>query len=178
MRSFFLTLFSLVCFVGIAQVDTFQQDIINYLNLNGTGQQYGDAYDSMFEVLKETFEPANVPEKVWGELKNDRSESLNEVISFLSFAYRKHFTQEEIATMTNFYKTEAAQKMLNPVTGPLSETENVQIALYFESDVAKKVEAKLPELSVDISEISQHWSKDLFQEKMLALLEKGYRPKQ
>ena len=54
MRSIFLTVFSLVCFTGIAQVDEFQKDIIAYLNVNGTQQQYDQAYEDMFDVLKGT----------------------------------------------------------------------------------------------------------------------------
>lgn len=178
MRSIFLTVFSLVCFTGVAQIDAFQQDIINYLNVNGTQKQYSEAYDDMFQVLRQNFETSNIPETVWTELQNGKGKSMEEITEFLSFAYRKHFTQAEIKTMTNFYKTEAAQKMLNQTTGALSEAETGEIAAYFDSPVAKKVESKLPELSEDISEISNHWSRDLFKEKMMALLELGYRPKQ
>lgn len=178
MRSIFLTVFSLVCFAGIAQIDAFQQNIIDYLKVNGTQMQYSKAYDDMFQVLQKNFETSNIPETVWTDLKNGKGKSMEEITEFLSFAYRKHFTQAEIKTMTNFYKTEAAQKMLNPTTGALSEAENGEITAYFDSPVAQKVASKLPELSEDISEISNHWSRDLFKEKMEALLKLGYRPKQ
>lgn len=178
MRSIFLTVFSLVCFTGVAQIDAFQQDIIDYLNINGTQKQYAEAYDDMFQVLRQNFETSNIPETVWTDLKSGKGKSMDEITEFLSFAYRKHFTQAEIKTMTDFYKTEAAQKMLNQTTGALSEAENGEITAYFDSEIAKKVESKLPELSVDISEISNHWSRDLFKEKMEALLNLGYRPKQ
>lgn len=178
MRSFFLTLFSLVCFIGIGQVDDFQKDIIDYLNVNGTDMQYSQAYDDMFVVLRKNFETANVPENVWKELQNDKADSMNEIIEFLTFAYRKHFTQAEIGEMTKFYRTEAAQKLIKRATGPLTESENVEIAVYFESDVAKKVEATLPALSEDISDISGHWSRDLFAAKMKELLKQGYVPVQ
>ncbi|MEM7186449.1 MAG: DUF2059 domain-containing protein [Bacteroidota bacterium] len=178
MRSIFLTVFLLVCFAGGAQVDDFQKDIIKYLNVNGTQQQYDQAYDEMFVVLRKNFENASVPESVWSDMKKDKAESLKEITEFLTFAYRKHFTRDEIGEMYTFYKTAAAQKMMKQDMGPLTEKENVQIALYFESAVAQKVEATLPALSEDISEISGHWSRDLFAGKMKELLKLGYVPEQ
>jgi len=177
MRSIFLTVFSLVCFTGVAQMDQYQKDIITYLNVNGTQQQYDQAYEDMFVVLKRNFETADIPNKVYKELKSDKSESLKEVTRFLSFAYRKHFTHEEIVLMTHFYKSDAAQKMLKLKKGPLSEAENAQINAYFDGDLAKKVKEKMPELSEDISEISGHWSRDLIGAKMSALVKMGYRTK-
>ena len=131
MRSIYLTFFSLICFSVTAQVDDFQQDIINYLNINGTYQQYTDAYVGTFNALKRNFKKANVPEKVWEELKTDKEKSMKELISFLSFAYRKHFTENDIVLMTAFYKTEAAQTMLvNPKT--LTEAQNEEIKVFLD----------------------------------------------
>ncbi|NNM23576.1 MAG: DUF2059 domain-containing protein [Flavobacteriaceae bacterium] len=177
MRSTFLTLFSLICFSGFGQVDAFQQDIIDYLKVNGTQAQYSEAYDEMFTVLKKNFETANVPENVWQDLRTNKSESLDDVIEFLTFAYRKHFTQDDIHKMEAFYRTEAAQKMIRN-TGDLSEKEHKAISAYYESDVAKKVDSKKVELANDISEISSHWSRDLFSAKMSALIKMGYVPHQ
>ena len=41
------------------------KNIIEYLNNNGTEKQYGEAYDEMFDILKEQF--MDVPEKEWNE---------------------------------------------------------------------------------------------------------------
>ncbi len=176
MRLFFLTIFSVFCFSVEAQVDSFQQDIINYLNINGTEQQYSAAYDKMFDVLLPQFETANVPESFVKELKKDKAESLEEIIKFLTFAYRKHFTQEDIQKMTEFYKTKAAQKMVHK-TGELTEADNAEISKFYGSDLGKKIESKKTALSEDIAEISGHWSRDLFSEKMSALVKNGYVPK-
>lgn len=156
-------------------MDDFQKDIIVYLNVNGTQQQYEQAYEDMFVVLKKNFSTADIPNKVYKELKSDKSKSLEEVTEFLSFAYRKHFTHEEIVLMTHFYKSDAAQKMMKIQKGPISEAENAQINAYFEGDLAKKMKKKMPELSEDISEISGHWSRDLIGAKMSALVKMGYR---
>ncbi|RMA56720.1 DUF2059 domain-containing protein [Ulvibacter antarcticus] len=172
-----LLLMCSICFTLSAQGDSFQLSIIEYLNNNGTETQYKNAYEEMFEVLKKQFTVPEVPESVWTELKSDKQESLKEIIAFLTFAYRKHFTETEIEEMASFYKTAAAQKLVNRAQ-ELSNEDNDQIMAFFNSDIGKKIEAKRPELSVDIAEISGHWSRELFAEKMGVLVKKGYSPEQ
>ena len=173
-HSLFLTLFCGICFSGYGQVDAFQENIIEYLNSNGTASQYVKAYDEMFDVLKQQFVEPKVPENVWSELKEGKAESIQEVLSFLTFAYRKHFTEEDIAKMNQFYKTDAAQKMVTK-TYKLTKEESEQVAAFFNSDLGQKIETKREDLSVDIAEISSHWSRELFTEKMSILVKKGYK---
>ena len=71
---FFLTLFLSFYFSVSAQIDSFQEDIIGYLRINGTYQQYDQAYDQMYTVLAPQWESANVPEEVWEDLKKNREE--------------------------------------------------------------------------------------------------------
>ena len=173
-RLLFLTLFCSICFPLSAQVDVFQENIIEYLNINGTENQYNDAYDEMFDVLKDQF--LDVPDKEWNELKVGKNESVQDVIKFLAFAYRKHFTESDIVEMTNFYKTETAQKLVAG-SNDLTNTDNDKIMEFFQSDLGKKIESKREPLSVDIAEISSTWSREIFAGKMSTLIKKGYSTK-
>ena len=173
-RLLFLTLFCSICFPLSAQVDSFQENIIEYLNNNGTESQYSDAYEEMFDVIKRQF--VDVPDEVWSELKVGKDESVQDVIKFLTFAYRKHFTESEIVTMTNFYKTKTAKKLVVG-SNDLTNEDNDKILEFFKSDIGKKIESKREELSVDIAEISSTWSRELFAEKMSTLVKKGYSTK-
>ena len=174
MRTLFLLLFVSIGFSMTAQVDSFQQNIVEYLNNNGTDAQYGDAYDAMFVVLGKQF--VDVPEEVWTEVKGGKDESVQEAIEFLTFAYRKHFTESEIIEMATFYKTETARKLVLG-TNDLTDEDNDKIKEFFGSDVGKKIEKKKEVLSEDIAEISTHWSRDLFGSKMSTLVKKGYTTK-
>jgi len=174
MRGLFLTLFFSTFFAVNAQVDAYQIDIINYLNINGTKQQYNDAYDNMFDVLKKQVVKKEIPEAYWKDFTTKgKDKSLDELVSFLAFAYRKHFTHEEIKEMTAFYKTDAAQKMLSHSPN-LTEDDNKIISDYFDSDIAKKIRSKEKELSIDVADISSEWSRDLFAQKMSILVKDGY----
>jgi hypothetical protein len=176
MRYSLLTLFFTFCFSLSAQVDAFQQEIIELLNCNGTQEEYSQAYEDVFVKLKRNFETANVPITFWDELKKDKANSVKEVTRFLTFAYRNHFSRDDIATMTRFYETEVAQKMLKSVA--LTEEENKKVLEFQKSKVGQKEKAKQAALTKDITEIAGHWSRDLFSEKMSALIKAGYFPRQ
>jgi hypothetical protein len=173
-RLLLLTLFCSIYFPLSAQVDAFQENIIEYLNSNGTEIQYGDSYDELFNILKEQF--LDVPDKEWSELKVGKDESVQDVIKFLAFAYRKHFTESDIVEMTNFYKTESAKKLVSG-SNDLTDEDQENINEFFKSDIGKKIESKRDALSIDIAEISNTWSRELFAEKMSALVKKGYSTK-
>ena len=172
-RFLILTLFFPICFSITAQEDPYQEDIITYLNNNGTRDQYSGAYDSMFEVLKQQFSVSNVPDNVWKDLQKDKDKSLDEIVKFLTFAYRNHFTRGEINQLNTFYQTPAAKQMtIDP--SALSETEQAEITAFYSSALGKKIEEKRNDLTKDIVEISEHWSRDLFAEKMSKLVKLGY----
>lgn len=173
-RFFFLTLFFSFCFLGNAQTDTFQDEIINYLKMNGTNDQYSIAYEGMYGVIQKQFAGAEVPESVWTELKADKDKDINEVLTLLSSAYRKHFTEEDINGMVEFYSSEAGQELLQGNKKP--SPENVVIVdEFFRSELGIKINAKKSELATDVSQISEYWSKDLFIGTMTALVKKGYK---
>lgn len=172
-RFLFLTLFFTFCYATIAQEDPYQEDIITYLNNNGTRDQYNNAYESMFEVLKKQFAVSSVPETVWKDLQKDKKKSMDEIVNFLSFAYRNHFTHEEINAMNEFFSTEAAKQMMKDPS-KLNTSQKDEISAFYASDLGIKIEKKKPELSKDIMDISEHWSRDLFAAKMKSLIELGY----
>jgi hypothetical protein len=173
MKTFFLTVFSLICFSSVAQVDSFQADIINYLNVNGTLDECDKAYNEMFTVLKRNFESKNIPDSVYEELKKDKTKSIQDGVASLSFAYRAHFTQDEINEMTAFYGSKTGQKYVYNREGLTSE-DNYVVKAYFKSDVAKKVGKKQKDLVKDVSQIYEEWSRDLFKQKMRELVKGGH----
>ena len=173
-RLVFLTLFCSIYFPLSAQVDAFQENIIEYLNSNGTEKEYSDAFEDMFDVIKKQF--LNVPDEVWIELKVRKEESVQDAIKFVAFAYRKHFTESDIVKMTNFYKTESAKKLVSGSTD-LTNEDQENINAFFQSDIGKNIASKRVALSADVEEISNTWSRELFAEKMSALVKKGYSTK-
>lgn len=177
MRIFFLTVFSLICFSGISQTDKFQEEIVSYLNSNGTSDQYSIAYEEMFQVIRQQFQTANVPESYWSVLKEDKKDDLEEIIRNLTFAYRTHFTAEDISKMAAFYQSDAGKQLIDDTVKPNQESIDAVNAFYA-SELGLKIKSKSDVLSADISQISEYWSRDLFAKKMGQLIKAGYVPQQ
>lgn len=174
MRNFILTFLLITALIAQAQVDTRQTDIIKYLTVNGTYTQYSDAYDQMFDVIKQQFAAAEVPSSVWLELKQDKNDEVEKIVVLLSSAYRKHFSKEDITAMLSFYQTDTGKQMMADMNS-LSPEQNKELTAYLRSDVGQKIEMLRPELVEDISQISEYWSRDLFMQTRKKLIEKGYK---
>jgi len=173
-RFFFLTIFFSFCFVGNAQTDTFQDDIIDYLKMNGTNDQYSIAYEGMYGVIQKQFAGSDVPESVWTDLKANKDKDINEVLVLLSSAYRKHFTKEDINGMVEFYSSEAGQELMQGDKQPSEENAAI-VDEFFASKLGLKITAKKSVLAVDVAQASEFWSKDLFIATMTSLVKQGYK---
>ena len=93
----------------------------------------------------------------------------------LAFAYRNHFSKEDIKAITKFYKTDIAQLMLKDFSA-LSEDQKCEIIDFENSEIGLKIAAEQKELSKDMAVIVRDWKTELFSEKMKKLIKNGYRP--
>jgi hypothetical protein len=173
-RFYFLTLFLTICFSSNAQ-NGFQEAVISYLSNNGTVAEYNGVYDAMLDVLKKQFSNANVPESDWDAFKADKPEAVNQVVRMFSSAYRKYFAQDDISKLNAFFSTEAGRQMRLDPDG-LNKEQRLEVGAFYNSPVAKKLDSVKGELTRDISQISEYWSRDLFNATMNSLTAKGYSP--
>jgi len=174
-RSFFLTIFLTICFSTSAQVDDFQENIIECLQLNGTKAIYEKEYDNTLQLLYKQFKSANAPESFWDELRSDKAEKVDGLIPNLAFAYRKHFSKDDINGMIDFYKTETANLWLE-TPSQLTEDQQNEVDSFLNSVIGKRMISKENSLMKDMDEIASHWKRDLFAEKMSTLIKSGYIP--
>lgn len=172
MKSFFLTIISLICFSASAQIDDFQKEIIDLLNINGTRVNYGVAYYEVFPLLKRNFKDKEIPEEAWTKLEEGEEIQVDKAIAQLTFAYRKYFSREDIQAMTEFYLTDAAQKFISDES--LTAEEDQQIDQFLNSEVGKKMKKNQKALNADLGNMKDQWSRDLFGAKMKELVKSGY----
>lgn len=172
MKSFFLTIILLICFSATAQIDDFQKDIIDLLNINGTRVNYGVAYYEVFPKLKRNFKDKDIPEEAWSKIEEGEEQQVDKAIAQATFAYRKYYTREDINAMTEFYLTDAAQKFISD--DPLTPEEEKQIDKFLESEVGKKMKKNQKALNADLSNMKDQWSRELFGDKMKELIKGGY----
>ena len=175
MRVLFLTLFLTVYSTVFGQIDSFHEDIVVCLTINGTPQEYSWEYDETMGVLYEQFKSSDAPDEFWTELRSDKDEKIDELLPMLAFAYRNHFSKEDIKAITKFYKTDIAQLMLKDFSA-LSEDQKCEIIDFENSEIGLKIAAEQKELSKDMAVIVRDWKTELFSEKMKKLIKNGYRP--
>ena len=174
MRGLFFTLLMTVFFSATAQVDSFQNDIIDLLNINGTRQFYENSQEQSLEFLKDQVVKKKISKSEWKELKlKNKEENLDNLMKTLSFAYRNHFSKDEIKELTTFYKTEAAEKLLSGKS-KFSKEEDKIIDDFNKSDVSKRRNRIDNVLSKEMAIIYNDWKRGLVSSKMSELVKGGY----
>ncbi len=174
MRSIFLTVLISFFISANAQVDAFQEDIVAFININGTRQLYDNSQDEITEKLKKQIVNKEIPTKEWKKFKNkNKKENLDKLVNDLAFAYRNQFSHDDVKKMMVFYKTEAAQKLINDKSNFTEEDDKV-IDDFNKTAIAKKMDLKEKALEIDITTIYSAWKRDIFSQKMGEIIKKGY----
>ncbi|PHS64790.1 MAG: hypothetical protein COB12_07690 [Flavobacterium sp.] len=174
MRSIFFTVLISFFLSANAQVDAFQKDIVTFININGTRQLYDNSQDEITEKLKNQIVKKEIPTKEWKKFKNkNKKENLDKLVNDLAFAYRNQFSHDDVKKMMVFYKTEAAQKLINDKSS-LTEEDDKVIDDFNKTAIAKKMDLKEKALEKDIAVIYSAWKRDIFSQKMGEIIKNGY----
>lgn len=166
--TFFLT-FS----VG-AQETSYLQDALKYFELNGTEKQYNQAVDQMFDLLRQQYSSANVPEEVWKQLATKKPGAITNIKSLLVSAYRGNFSHADIKELIKFYDSSIGRQLVLDRTAVSSEQQE-ELSKFFNSEVGLKMQNQSESLKSMVSEVSELWSRDLYREALGFLKEKGYQ---
>ncbi|WP_010177401.1 DUF2059 domain-containing protein [Aquimarina agarilytica] len=172
-KCFSLVLFLILSLQSTAQQSTLTESITQYLNINGTTEQYEHAVSSLLVMLKQQYVSKNVPETVWEELNQQKPTAINQIKAMLVSAYRTHFDQTEVNDMIEFYKTPTGQQMITDQT-KLTQDDRDKMSFFYNSPTGKKILEESDALNQSVSEISENWSRALYKSMTARLTEKGY----
>ena len=175
MKKIFLTLvaFAFISTQAFSQERTFTSSINHYININGTSEQYSDAIDQLFVMLKKQYGSQGVEASTWSELEEGKENSLNQIKVMLASAYRSHFDHDNIKDLIEFYESPAGrQYKVDPVQ--LSIEQKDQITLFYDSVTGRKLKQQSVSLNEMVGQISQSWSTQLYLSMKEKLAAKGY----
>ena len=145
-----------------AQEGSFNDDIVKYLEINGTEKQYAGAVNELFSMLSRRYAHNNISQSVWLDLKEKYMEKSMKSIKFLLVTpYRTTFSHDNIKRMIAFYETDAGKQMLIDPTALSTEQKSVAGDFYMSDAGAKLLENK-EMLEQKVSEVSEIWSRDLY----------------
>ena len=174
MKKFFtLILFITLSAAMFAQADAYSEDVKTCVKSNGTYDYYADVVDQMFTMLKQQYASKNVPDSIWKEFEDSKSESMDELSQMLVSAYRGYFSHEDVKKMNTLYQSKTGRTMIKNAQG-LTEGDKVVLGEFYESDTGKKIIGSQEDMNKLMSKISEIWSSDMYRGVVTKLSEKGF----
>ena len=85
--------------------------------------------------------------------------------------YQANFTHGKITKMIGFYRSEAG-KLLIENRSKMTESHKEELNAFYNSAVGQEIISKKGVLSIEISKVSESWSRDLY-ETSISLLNNG-----
>lgn len=153
-------------------VDAYSEDVKQCLKSNGTYAYYDNVVDNMFKMLKKQYASKNVPTDVWQEVESIKPQALDLLLQMLVSSYRAHFKHDDVKKMNALYASKAGKNMFKQ--DALTKGDKVVLKEFYESETGQKITSSQESMSKSMSEISEIWSRDLYQTVVKRLSEKGY----
>ena len=161
-------------FSTIAQKErNFTESINYYLSINGTEDQYKNAIDQLFVMLKQQYADKNIGENVWEELQAGNENSLNQIKVMLASAYRSHFDHEDLKNMIEFYESPAGRQLIVDPTA-MNQDQKDKMTLFYGTPTGVKINEQKQSLHEMVAQISESWSSQLYLNMKEKLAVKGY----
>ena len=155
-------IFLLITITCCAQKTTFSEDVVTYIENNGTANQYNYAYDELLKMLANQFPETDSNAKGWEYMNSSKDKHVSEMIALLAPVYEKNFTHDEIKSMNAFYLTDAGKQLVTDGSN-LSESQKKEVNDFYSSTTGKKIMEKQPVLAAEISKVSEDWSRGLYE---------------
>ncbi len=127
MKYKFLFIFLIAGIFTQAQDSSYENDIKQFIEINGTMGQYRVAVDQLVTLLKEQYVNANVSDAVWDESQVIAVNSLTGLSDDLVVVYKKYFSHEEIKELNTLYEKKVAQKFINNVSNITAASQDPSI---------------------------------------------------
>ena len=132
--------------------------------------QYKNAYSELLNLMEKQFPKSGTNQKGWLYLEQNETKAITVIKELLIPVYIKHFDAIDIDEMYTFYTSDAGKQLVKDRT-KLSKVQQTEVNHFFASRIGSKIKEKQDLLSKEISNVSEYWSKDLYQTAVLLLKE-------
>lgn len=171
-------IFTLLCFLTLTTatfsqvIDPYSEDVKKCLKSNGTYAYYDNVVDQMFKMIKEKYKTKAVPEAVWVEVEAIKPKALDLLLQMLVSPYRAHFSHQDVKNMNTLYASSAGKNMFKQ--DKLTKKDKAALETFYKSETGRKITGSQESMMNSMSEISEIWSRDLYQTSVEKLSEKGF----
>ncbi|EAP86232.1 DUF2059 domain-containing protein [Croceibacter atlanticus] len=160
--------------ITYGQSNSYNEDIVSYLEVNGTETQYAQAVEQLFVMLSKQYAGNNISNDVWRQLETKyKTKALKSIKLLLVTPYRTTFSHDNIKRMLAFYNTEAGKQMMIDPT-KLTKAQKSVAGDFYASDAGAKLLENKTSLEQRVAEVSEIWSRDLYRMVTEDLQQMGY----
>ena len=172
MRAFILTVFCIYQGVLWGQTDDFHREIMDMMALKGDEVTASVSFHDVFPKLQRNFARKKIEPEVWQELRQDEAQQVQEYVTQGAFAYRQFLNRDDVASLTNFYASDAGQNYL--MQQELSAKDQKAVNKFFKTQAGLKFIEKRDSIALALDQIKKDWSETLFKKKMRQLIKGGH----
>ena len=172
MRAFILTVFCISPGVLWGQTDDFHREIMDMMALKGDEVTASVSFHDVFPKLQRNFASKKIEPEVWQELQQDEAQQVQEYVTQGAFAYRQFLNRDDVASLTNFYASDAGQNYL--MQQELSAKDQKAVNQFFKTQAGLKLIEKRDSIALALDQIKKDWSETLFKKKMRQLIKGGH----
>lgn len=166
-----LFLFFLMPFALTAQESDFADDVLDYLEFNGTLKHYERDYDEFVTTLEDLV-PRNEQNAIrWDQIVVNKPIAINELKIGLIALFQDNFTHKEILLMAAFYKSETGWILINDQAN-MTKIHTEILSKFYNSELGLKMMRKQEYLAQEMGRLLEEWTRDLY-ETSLPLLSNG-----
>ena len=145
-----------------AQETDFSKEVANYLESNGTMNQYEFAYDELLKMLGNRYPKSDSTADGWKYLEANKEDAMAAMKKELIPIYQENFDAAEIKSMTSFYQSETGMQLTND-RSKMTAIQKDELNNFYGTELGKKIIEKQPVLTQAISVVSESWSRDLYE---------------
>jgi len=172
MRAIILTVFCISQGVLWGQTDDFHREIMDMMALKGDEVTASVSFHDVFPKLQRNFARKKIEPEVWQELRQDEAQQVQEYVTQGAFAYRQFLNRDDVASLTNFYASDAGQNYL--MQQELSAKDQKAVNQFFKTQAGLKFIEKRDSIALALDQIKKDWSETLFKKKMRQLIKGGH----
>ena len=127
MRTKIFYLFFFITVYTQAQNTSYDQDVKNFIEVNGTMGQYHTAIEQLSDMLREQYKDANITTDDWNEINSLAKKSLVGLSDDLATVYKNYFSHDEIIELNKLYENEVLQKFVKNVVSISDASQDASI---------------------------------------------------
>lgn len=130
------------------QSASYKKTCKKYFKANGSEENFKAVVNNMIEHYKKSETISVVPAEVWDDMEKEMIKDLDDFYDKLTIICYKHFTEDELKKMIEFYESPIGKKMVKETPAMLKES--MDAGRIWGEEIGRKMVEKLKKKGYEI----------------------------